>query len=132
MTTMMTMTTARPLGCLVLVPPNTSCSAASRRRPAALPSVRPSSPPPQQMPSLQISFILAPPIPRRQPDASLPHRHHFRRNDVPQIQRDNIRRHKINLPQDMPPPLPRRYVARIRSSLRPPHRRLHVHPVRDA
>ena len=83
------------------------------------------------MPSLQISFILPLTIPRRQPDASLPHRHHARRNDVPQIQRDNVRRHKINLLQDMQPPLPRRHVTRIRSRLRPSHRRLHLHPVRD-
>ena len=79
-----------------------------------------------KMPSLQIALILALPIPGRQPDAPLPHRHHSRRDDVPQIQRDNIRRHKINLLA-----LFRRYGARIRSRLRPPHRRLHLHSVRD-
>src|SRR6202035_1108903 len=91
--------------------------------------VLPSSPPPQQMPGLQISFILALPSPRRKPDAALPQRHHSRRDDVPQVQRNQVRRHEIDLFQHILQPLARRHMARIRTCMRPPQRRLHLYPV---
>src|SRR5712691_3176970 len=97
-----------------------------------LASVGLSSPPPQQMPCFQISLILALPPPRRQPDASLPLRHHSRRNDVPKIQLNDVRRHEVNLLQHMHPPLTHRHMARIRpAGLRTPYRRFHLHPVRN-
>ncbi len=93
------------------------------------PPVRLSSPPPQRIPGLQISFILALPFPRRKPDASLQRRHHACRDDVPEVQRNQVSCHEINLLQHVHQPLPHRHVARIRTSLRPPHRRFHLHPV---
>jgi|HubBroStandDraft_6_1064221.scaffolds.fasta_scaffold05749_3 hypothetical protein len=91
--------------------------------------VRSPSPPPQQVPGLQISFILALPSPRCKPDTPLPHRHHSRWNDVPKVQRNQVSRHEINLFQHMHQPLSRRHMARIRTPLRPPDRRFHLHPV---
>ena len=98
---------------------------------AFLALVRSPSPPPQQMPRLQIPLKFVLPPPGRKPNASLPHRHHARRNDVPKIQLNNVRRHEIDLLQHMHPPLPQRHMARIRPSFRIPHRRFHLHPVRQ-
>jgi len=51
------------------------------------------------------------------------------RDHVPKIQRNHIRRHKIEFLQNMRQPLPRWRSAGVRVRAHPARRRLHLHPV---